>query len=160
MTNYYARETTFSSVKDTWTTPKKIFDALDKEFNFTLDAAALSNSALCEMWYGPDHDDPLMQDAFSRLWYDDVSNVGGTTAFLNPPYGKTIKHWMAKADSECRAGLTIVCLVPSRTDTSWWHESIIHHEVRFVRGRLHFGGADRAPFPSAIVVMRPIPNPQ
>ena len=71
-----------------------------------------------------------------------------------------MKHWMAKADNESRAGLTVVCLVPARTDTAWWHDSVIHHEVRFIRGRLHFSGSDRAPFPSAIVVMRPTTSPQ
>lgn len=48
-----------------------------------------------------------------------------------------------------------MCLVPSRTDTSWWHETCIQHEVRFIRGRLKFGNQlNAAPFPSAVVIMK------
>jgi len=54
-----------------------------------------------------------------------------------------------------RGGATIVLLVPSRTDTAWWHNNCIKHEVRFIRGRLKFGGSkNSAPFPSAVVVMK------
>lgn len=43
----------------------------------------------------------------------------------------------------------------ARTDTKWWHECAIQHEVRFIRGRLKFGDAkNSAPFPSAVIVMR------
>jgi hypothetical protein len=50
-------------------------------------------------------------------------------------------------------GGAIVCLVPARTDTRWWHESVIQHQVQFIRGRLRFGGQGPAPFPSAFVIM-------
>ncbi len=64
---------------------------------------------------------------------------------------------MRKADKSAKEGATVVCLVPARTDTIWWHEYAIHYEVRFVRGRLKFGDAkNSAPFPSAVVVMRPV----
>jgi hypothetical protein len=53
-------------------------------------------------------------------------------------------------------GAIIVALVPARTDTRWWHEHVAQHEVEFLPGRLRFGGAKHsAPFPSAIVIMRP-----
>jgi hypothetical protein len=53
-------------------------------------------------------------------------------------------------------GATVVCLVPARTDTIWWHKYAMKHEIRFLRGRLKFGeGKNSAPFPSALVVMRP-----
>lgn len=77
---------------------------------------------------------------------------------MNPPYGREIGAWMKKADEAAMSGTTVVCLVPARTDTKWWHEHAIHHEVRFIRGRLKFGDAkSNAPFPSAVVVMRPKP---
>ena len=143
----------YSSINDTWTTPKKFFQTLNEEFNFTLDAAALSGSALCPLWYGLDHPQENWRDSFQRNWQDDAQG----NIWLNPPYGKTIKEWMAKADAESKLGATIICLVPSRTDTAWWHEHVIHHEVRFIRGRLKFGQAkNAAPFPSALVVMKPL----
>lgn len=149
---FYSSEQAMSSNDDTWTTPKQFFIDLDKEFNFTLDAAALKSSALCDVWYGPDHSDPAMQDAFKRDWHIDSN---GGAIWLNPPYGKTIKDWVRKADNEAQQGATVVCLVPSRTDTSWFHNHCIKYEVRYIRGRLKFGDSkNAAPFPSAVVVMR------
>ena len=77
---------------------------------------------------------------------------------MNPPYGRgVIDQWVAKAyESAMQDGCTVVCLVPARTDTSWWHRFCAHGEVRFIRGRLKFeGAAHGAPFPSAIVIFRP-----
>ena len=74
---------------------------------------------------------------------------------MNPPYGREIGRWMEKANDAAKDGVTVVCLVPARTDTKWWHECAIQHEVRFIRGRLKFGDAkNSAPFPSAVIVMR------
>lgn len=63
---------------------------------------------------------------------------------------------MAKAFHESRReGTTVVCLVPARTDTAWWHNFAMRGEVRFIRGRLKFGNAkSNAPFPSALVIFR------
>jgi len=151
---FYKGEVYKSSEDDTWTTPKDYYAKLNEEFGFDMDAAALASSALCENWYGPDHPDFTRRDAFQRPWQQDAQGA----IFLNPPYGRTIKEWMRKADQEAKKGPhAIVCLVPARTDTSWWHDSCIHHEVRFVRGRLKFGDQpNAAPFPSAVVVMRPL----
>ena len=142
-----------SSADSTWTTPPEFFAELDKEFKFTLDAAALSASTLVpDNWFGPDHILPHRRDALALEW--NWISEGGP-AWLNPPYGRVIKDWVAKADYESKQGLTVVCLVPARTDTNWWWDSCIHHEVRFIKGRLKFGGQKgSAPFPSAVVVMR------
>lgn len=150
---FYKTDTFKTSIDDTWTTPKDLFDKLNEEFNFKLDAAALQSSTLVESnWYGPDHPDKSRQDAFIRNWVKD----SGGSIWLNPPYGKTIKKWVAKADAEARlgGGIQIVCLVPARTDTSWWWDYCIDHEVRFIKGRLKFGNQkNSAPFPSALIVM-------
>ena len=142
-----------SSLDDTWTTPRYFFDNLNKEFNFGLDAAALSTSTLVPgNWYGPDHPDPTKRDAFKCLWTGDAK---GLPIWLNPPYGRVIGEWMAKANREVGLGSTVVCLVPARTDTNWWHNYCIQHEVRFIKGRLKFGNQkNSAPFPSAVVVIR------
>jgi site-specific DNA-methyltransferase (adenine-specific) len=153
-TGFYSSSAAMSSLDDTWSTPRAFFDKCALEFNFTLDAAALKSSALCDKWFGPDHFDSSRQNAFEHNWSQEAENG---VVWLNPPYGKTIKEWMAKADLESKRGATVVCLVPSRTDTAWWHEYVIHHEVRFIRGRLKFGQAkNAAPFPSALVVMKPL----
>lgn len=89
-------------------------------------------------------------DGLKRTW-------AGEVCWMNPPYGKTIKFWMAKAhQASAIEGATVVCLVPARTDTVWWHLFAMRHEIRLLKGRLKFGdGAGLTPFPSALVVMRP-----
>ena len=150
---FYKTDTFKTSNDDTWTTPRDFFDKINREFNFTLDAAALKSSTLVpDNWFGPDHDVPSRRDALTNDW-NNYSNDGAI--WLNPPYGRTIKSWVSKANAVANGGGTVVCLVPSRTDTSWWHDYCIHHEVRFIRGRLKFGNQkNSAPFPSALVIMR------
>jgi len=141
-----------SSLDDTWSTPRDFFEKLHAEFNFTLDAAALRSSAVVPNYLGPDHEYGWRHDALTVEW-DGAS--GGGAVWLNPPYGREIGKFMKKANEEAKKGITVVCLVPSRTDTKWWWDSVIMHEVRFVKGRLKFGGQkNSAPFPSAVVVMR------
>ena len=143
-----------TSLDDTWTTPREFFDKLNAEFNFGLDAAALQNSTLVpDNWYGPDHPDPAARDALRIDWNH---NSRGRPIWLNPPYGRTIKDWMRKASEVAAGGGTVVCLVPARTDTAWWHDYCINaYEIRYIRGRLKFGGQkNSAPFPSAVVVMK------
>lgn len=140
-----------SSIDETWATPKWLFNQLNEEFLFKLDAAALQKSALCEQWYGPDHPDPERRDALTIDWNADTSGA----IWLNPPYGRKIGNWMKKANDVAKNGATVVCLVPARTDTAWWHSYCIQHEIRFIKGRLKFSESkNAAPFPSAIVIVR------
>lgn len=133
----------FSSVNEVWATPQHLFDDLNAEFNFTLDPCALPDNAKCTKYYTPE-DDGLSQD-----WE-------GETVFCNPPYGRKIYDWVAKCYGESRKPNTkVVLLIPARTDTRYFHDFIYHkaEEVRFLRGRLKFGGAkNSAPFPSMIVI--------
>jgi len=134
----------FSSRTDEWATPQDFFDELDAEFDFTLDVCASNSNAKCSCYF------TRTDDGLSQPW-------GAERCWMNPPYGREIKTWMRKAWQSSRAGALVVCLVPARTDTAWWHEYVAKaHEVRFVRGRLRFGNAKHAaPFPSAVVVFRP-----
>jgi site-specific DNA-methyltransferase (adenine-specific) len=80
---------------------------------------------------------------------------------MNPPYGATIGQWMRKAHESVCSGTAelVVCLVPARTDTRWWHDYATQGEIRYFRGRLRFGdGKYPAPFPSALVVFRDAAN--
>ena len=135
----------FSSKTDEWATPQWLFDELNKEFGFTLDVCALPNNAKCEKYYTPD------LDGIKQSW---VNN----TCWMNPPYGREISKWVQKAYEESKQS-TVVCLLPARTDTRWWHEYCMKGEIRFLRGRLKFGQAkNSAPFPSAVVIFRPALN--
>lgn len=133
----------FSSAKSDWETPKELFDKLNAEFVFDLDVCATSENAKCSAFFCPD-DDGLAQD-----W-------GERVCWMNPPYGKAISQWMLKAYQASQAGATVVCLVPARTDTNWWHSFAAKGEVRFLRGRVRFVNApSTAPFPNAVIVFRP-----
>lgn len=76
--------------------------------------------------------------------------------FCNPPYSH-IKEWVEKCYREAQADNTlVVLLIPSRTDTKYFHDFILNRaEIRFIKGRLKFGGhSNSAPFPSMIVIFR------
>lgn len=137
----------FSSQTDEWETPQDLFDDLDREFKFELDVCALDSSAKCPTYFTPE------TDGLSKEWR-------GFRCWMNPPYGDVIGTWIAKAHREARAGATVVCLVPARVDTGWWWDYCRDGEIRFLRGRLKFGGSPNgAPFPSAVVVFGPNVNP-
>lgn len=132
----------FMSTSNEWETPQDVFEELNKEFGFTLDPCATNQNAKCDKYYTKE------DDGLSKSW-------GGETVFMNPPYGREIKHWAKKAHEESEHA-TVVCLVPSRTDTRYWHDHFMKaDEIRFIKGRLKFGGAkNSAPFPSAIIIYR------
>ena len=133
----------FSSKTCEWETPQDFFDKLNNEFHFEVDVCSTHENAKCEKHY------TIAEDGLSQEWKG--------VCWLNPPYGREIGKWIRKAyESNVFGGGTIVCLIPSRTDTKWWHDYVMKaDEIRFVRGRLKFGGSkNSAPFPSAVVVFR------
>lgn len=135
-------ESLFTSKTDLWATPQEFFDRYNKVYNFELDVCATKENAKCDKYYTLE-DDGLIQD-----WAKD-----GGFIWMNPPYGRDIIKWMKKAYEESLKGSTVVCLVPSRTDTKWWHEYAMKGDIEFIRGRLKFGDSkNSAPFPSAVVV--------
>ena len=131
-----------TSKTDLWSTPQDFFDKLDAEFHFDMDVCATADNAKVKNFISPE------EDGLKVTW------VG--TCWMNPPYGQAIGKWMRKAYQECQDwGCTVVCLVPARTDTAWWHDYAMKGEIRFIRGRLKFGGSkNSAPFPSAVVIFR------
>lgn len=133
-----------SSNSNEWETPQDFFDRLDKEFNFTLDPCATHDNYKCAKYY------TIKEDGLIQDWSQD-------TVFMNPPYGRGIKHWIRKAYEESLKGATVVCLIPARTDTLYWHDYIFNKasEVRFIKGRIRFGDSnENAPFPSAVVIFQ------
>jgi phage N-6-adenine-methyltransferase len=132
-----------SSRTDNWPTDPAVFARLEREFGpFELDPCATAENAKCSRFFTRD-DDGLAQHWTGRV-------------FMNPPYGRDLGRWMAKAWESSRNGCEfVVSLVPARTDTAWWHGYASRGEIHFLRGRLTFGGCeDPAPFPSAVVVFR------
>lgn len=127
--------------REDWETPPDLFAKYDAEFGFTLDAAANEQNAKCAMYFS--------ENALAMRWHGVV--------WLNPPYGKQIGLWVEKAFKEAQEGATVVCLVPARTDSWWWHTfAEPYAEKRFIRGRIKFVGAQyNAPFPSAVLIFRP-----
>lgn len=115
---------------------------MNKEFHFNLDVCATKVNAKCEKYY------TKKEDGLSQQWHGNC--------WMNPPYGREIGKWMKKALEASKEGALVACLVPARTDTAWWHEYAMKGEIRFIRGRLKFGGSQNsAPFPSAVVIFRP-----
>jgi len=130
----------FSSKKDNWSTPTDFFDQVEKRFGaFDLDPCANHNNSKADLYYTKE------EDGLSKEWKGKV--------WMNPPYGREIIKWMKKAYDSSLSGAMVVCLVPSRTDTKWWHEYATKGDVEFIRGRLKFGGSKQpAPFPSALII--------
>ena len=135
----------FDSNRQDWETPKELFDTVDAEFHFTLDAAASENNKKVKEFISAE------QDAMTLSW-------GKNMCWLNPPYGKghKLSAWVKKAYQESLTGATTVMLIPARTNTNWFHDYCLKHgEVRFVRGRPKFGGADHGlPQPLCFIIFR------
>jgi len=130
----FNRKVMFSSMSGDWQTPDELYNELHNEFGFDFDPCP------------PKEVRPPEMDGLNMGW--------GLVNFCNPPYGTHIKKWIEKGFGEWKKGRTVVFLIPSRTDTKWWHDYIMKaDEIRFIKGRLKFKGAkNSAPFPSAIVV--------
>lgn len=190
------QKTMFSSAAGDWGTPRWLFDLLNQEFGFWLDAAAQDDEeesdyfvrrdeaiemkrAELRVAHGLAHDDALTAEAIGQLheyidsfkqrvanfkcdrYYTEKDDAfkqdwsvgsGGKPAWLNPPYGRGIGRWMELVKRQSQK-ITVVTLIPARTDTGWFWDHVIHgaHEVRLLRGRLRFEGAESgAPFPSAV----------
>lgn len=136
----------FSSAKQDWATPWDFFKRLDDEFHFDLDVCATAENAKCKLYFSPADGVEALRIPWTCV------------CWMNPPYGRELPKWIKKAYESSRDNhATVVCLIPARTDTSYWHDYVMKaSEVRLVRGRLTFEGAPYpAPFPSAVVIFRP-----
>lgn len=127
-----------------WETPQDLFDELDLQFHFTLDPCLTDENAKCKKHYTKE------QDGLKQDWT-------GERVFVNPPYGRKVSAWCKKCYEHSQNGGLAVLLVPSRTDTKWFHEWVYNKaELVFIRGRLHFNNSKwNAPFPTLLAVYRP-----
>jgi len=123
----------FSSQRLDWKTPAWLYKELDTEFCFTHDPCPANPQ------------------------FDGLKEEWGDVNFVNPPYGRELPKWLKKGHEEHLKGKTVVFLVPSRTDTVWWHTYCMQAtEIRFIKGRLRFDEhKNSAPFPSAVIIFKP-----
>lgn len=132
---------------DDWATPQDLFDKWNDKYQFTLDVAASSSNRKCSQWFGLDHPELNRRNGLTAQWYGSV--------WCNPPYGRQIKDWVAKAYAY--DGVTVM-LLPARTDTLWFHTYLYTNDrvkIEFIKGRVKYGnGTTPAPFPSMMVVFR------
>lgn len=138
----------FNRSKIEYETPPEIFDPLNKEFGFTLDVCADESNHKCSEYFTRE------QNGLANDW----SGV----CWMNPPFGREMKKWIIKAYNEFLKGSTVVCLVPARTNTAWWHDYCMKGEVRFIRGEVTFVGCSNGLWlPMAIVIFQhgAQPNP-
>lgn len=167
----------FSSNSDEWTTPIDFFKELDNEFHFTLDPCATHENHLCDTYFTIE-EDGLKQDwsghrVFMNPPYSKPENPCKPNCkkkkcqergYHLDTYKAGQEDWIRKAYEESKKGALVVALIPARTDTNAFHSYIWdknkHHpregvEIRFIEGRLKFGGCDDpAPFPSMVVIFR------
>jgi phage N-6-adenine-methyltransferase len=137
----------FDSIRQDWDTPQSLFDKLNQEFNFEWDLAASDKNTKCPKFF-TQKDDGLKQKWDGVCW-------------LNPPYGdKTSKmvNWIEKAYNDCQinTNLTVVMLIPARTNTRWFAKFCMKAaEVRFVCGRPKFGDSKHGlPQPLILLVFK------
>ena len=129
----------FQSKNQEYATPIELFKVLNDEFAFTIDLCADENNKKVDKYYS-EEENSLIQDWKGVCW-------------MNPPY-KDMKNWIIKAYEESvKHNSIIVCLIPARTNTRWWHEYCMKGEIRFIKGRPKFGGCKHGlPQPLAIVI--------
>ncbi len=133
----------FSQVTTEWSSPDNVYLGLHAEFGFELDVCATKENARCKCYF------TKTENGLKQPWKG--------VCWMNPPYGRVIDKWVEKAFESARSGYAlVVCLLPVRSDTKWWHRYVLRGEIRFLKVRLRFGGAkNSAPFPSAVVIFRP-----
>lgn len=134
----------FSSQTDKWSTPIEFYKSVDREFNLKLDVCAEQGNAKCKEFFTE------KQDALKQEWNKDF--------WMNPPYGRKIGKWIAKAVEQAeKHKVKAVLLLPSRTDTRWFHDYLYNKknvQLRFLKGRLKFGSSkNAAPFPSLLAII-------
>jgi len=138
----------YTSNSGEWRTPKELFNLLQSVFDFSIDAAATPENALCKIFYTKETDGLIPDWPIGNVW-------------INPPYGRSIIQWIRKAEQEFmkHQGLfDIVLLLPARTDTEWFLKLVqTCHYICFINGRINFlnakGESQKNPtFPSLLAI--------
>ena len=138
-----------SSVRQTFNTPEDVLRVIRRFDAIGLDPCSNDRSIVhaATEWRLERDGDSLTRD-----WR------GHGLTFVNPPYSRWLKRWMAKCSM---SGAEIISLTPARTDTKAWHSFASTAEaVCFWKGRMWFLDATApAPFPSALCYWPPADGP-
>lgn len=154
-------------LSDSWRTPERLFDKLNREFKFDVDLCATKDNTLCKI-FGKDYLENIfmMNLACCEHPYVEWDYHNSLTCFMNPPYSNP-KPFIEKAWEDSKM-YKIVCLVKADTSTKWWGifwDYVLHKpkdgcEIRFFPKRIKFdppkgyvGNNTSAAFPSALIVM-------
>lgn len=141
--------------RDDWETPPELFGELHRRYRFRLDVAANDANRLCRLYFDEEENALIRPWKTSARWW------------CNPPYGRGVLEWVEHALAQREAGWYGVMLLPSRTDTRWYHLMLEHQVViRHLPGRLVFnlggepvrdakGRIMPAPFPSLLADFGP-----
>ena len=170
MSNAWNVEQLFSSKSTNWATPVDLFNRLNTEFCFDLDASASQHNNKCPYYLDEEinaltlsswHTPPCVKDRDGNLT---SAPSPRRSIFLNPPWGREISKWLEKAYAESISpialGPTITCLIPACTDTRWWRDYVWKaQEVRLITGRPKFvrddGHTGPSPKGAAICIFTP-----
>jgi len=126
-----------ANTRTDWETPWPLFEKLDQEFRFTLDAAADEYNRKCERWLeGP-------CDGTDACGCGLCADIFDQVVWCNPPYGKGLEAWVAAFARWSLNGCTVVALLPANTDTRWFRSVYLFaHEIRLLHGRVNFEGSN------------------
>lgn len=135
--------------KNSWETQPELFNTLNEEFNFTLDAAASHINHKCDAYFTKE------ENSLDKNW----SNYSDTI-WVNPPYSRDlIVPFMKKVVEESLKGSTIVTLTRFDPSAKKWFQQYVHNkadEVRMLMRRPKFVGSDSAyPFPCCVSIYNP-----
>lgn len=142
----------FSNKSDEWSTPQAFYDKLDNKYKFVFDLAASKEN--CKTEDGFTKEENALDQNWALITYESIEQGMSGWLWCNPPYSMC-KEFVDKAYDEMLMGAKIIMLIPSRTDTRYFHDFIYKKEgvsFQFVKGRLKFGDSkNAAPFPSMLV---------
>jgi len=106
---------------NTWLTPRSVLNRLGK---FDLDPCGFQGWDTARKHY---YENGLEQKWSGRIW-------------LNPPYGRTIIHWLKKLQDHGNG----VALIFVRTDTKWF-QSLEFDSMNLIKGRIAFLNKNKIP---------------
>lgn len=123
---------------DLWRTPKEVFNALDREFNFYADMACSEQNKLCDLGF-TEKDDSLNFDWAERMYSARPSELN-QYVWLNCPYSNPLP-WVIQALRAQSKGLGVVMLLNDDTSVGWFAEALQGvSEVRHIIGEKKIKG--------------------
>lgn len=125
-----------TKIRDSWETPKDLFDVLNAEFAFDIDVACSPHNSKCGAGITED------MDSLSRNWFRDYSyewffdspTAPTKSAWCNPPYSNPLP-WVQKAYEEVNknAGSVVVMLLNHDASTQWYSSALTYaSEIRIM----------------------------